>query len=333
MQLSFINLIISHRCNADCWFCYLRDQDKHSTKEFDRWNDLKSFLTNADLADRVLVFLASGEVSQNLPLVKKAIREIKKVERVKPVRFTFAYSTNGYDTTNTITLIENGLVEPSSMAISYDGEVNKYHRAKNGVKELGSIVGSVNTALTIDTMDCIESTLNLMRESRVNEWGYYTLLHYPEYNSDEFMDKFKSVFLPEVLKYYRENRSVYNINLFKSQYKEFNPNTQLWCGGLNRLSIDIDIDGNIIPCGIATKYNRYNSIPNTGIDLTEDFDKIRDYVQSFIQGCLHNSCQVNDCPACQCTRCSKNTINSLGQHQFCALRNIEYQFYKDNVLE
>ena len=102
---------------------------------------------------------------------------------------------------------------------------------------------------------------------------------------------------------------------------------------MNRLSIDIAIDGNIIPCGIATKYNRYNPMPNIGIDLTEDFDKIRDYVQSFIHECLNNSCQVNDCTACQCTRCSKNTINSLGQHQFCELRNIEYQFYKDNVLE
>ena len=146
-------------------------------------------LTCIDLADAVNINFVTGEVTNHPDLILRAIKEIRKIERVKPVRLTFSYITNGQNYSLTKSLIEDGIIDGLHTGLSYDGDnlSSSGHNNSKAVQTIGKMVGSVNTALTIQSMKNINKTLHLML-GNATSWSYYLLLDYDTYSDHEFLE-------------------------------------------------------------------------------------------------------------------------------------------------
>lgn len=330
-MIDYINLTLSTDCDYNCWFCYLTKEARESKTTFSDWNGLRKFLTRIDLADRVNINFVTGDLTTKHPdLILKAIKEIRKIERVKPVRLTFSYITNGQNYSLTKSLIEDGFIDGLHTGLSYDGDNTppSGHNCAEAVKTIGKMVGSVNTALTMQSMKNIDSTLQLMLDNNVTSWSYYLLLDYDTYSNPEFLKLFKTKFLLTVLKAYNNGLKVYNIEEFKKSCKM--TTKHLWCKDNNFI---INVDGSISPCGVEMPYCRFNPNPlPSPLGLSCTNEELMDYLSSHIHACHEqNVCDYTHCQASQCVECSGIAKVRKNKFQACMLRSIEYDFYSSQL--
>lgn len=331
-MIDYINLTLSTDCDYNCWFCYLTKEARESKMAFNDWNGLREFLIRIDLADRVNINFVTGDLTTNHPgLIMKAIKEIRKIERVKPVKLTFSYVTNGQNYALTKSLIEDGFIDGLHTGLSYDGDNIPLsgHNCTEAVKAIGSMVGSVNTVLTMQTMKNIETTLQLMLDSHVRSWSYYLLLDYDTYSDPEFLEIFRTRFLTAVLNAYYRGLNVYNIEEFKKSRKMTTKN--LWCKDNNFI---INTDGNIYPCGVEMPYCRFNPNPlSRHVDLFCTNEELMEYLDNHIRAChKQNVCNYAHCLASQCVECSGIAKVRKNQFQACMLRSIEHTIYSSHFI-
>lgn len=328
-MIDYINLTLSTDCDYNCWFCYLTKEARKSKTIFSNWNGLREFLTRIDLADRVNINFVTGEVTNHPDLILKAIKEIRKIERVKPVRLTFSYITNGQNYSLTKALIENDIIDGLHTALSYDGDTlsSSGHNNIEAVQIIGKMVGSVNTSLTKLSMKNINSTLQLMLDSNVTSWSYYLLLDYDTYSDSEFLESFKTKFLPAVLNAYNNGLNVYNIEEFKKSNKM--TTKHLWCKDNNFI---INVDGSISPCGVEMTHCRFNPNPLPSLNLSCTNEELISYLNNHIKSChSQNTCDFTHCKASQCVECSGMAKIRKNKFQSCTLRSIEYEFYSSHL--
>lgn len=328
-MIDYINLTLSTDCDYNCWFCYLTKEARESKTIFSDWNGLREFLTRIDLADRVNINFVTGEVTNHPDLILKAIKEIRKIERVKPVRLTFSYITNGQNYSLTKALIENDIIDGLHTALSYDGDTlsSSGHNNIEAVQIIGKMVGSVNTSLTKLSMKNINSTLQLMLDSNVTSWSYYLLLDYDTYSDSEFLESFKTKFLPAVLNAYNNGLNVYNIEEFKKSNKM--TTKHLWCKDNNFI---INVDGSISPCGVEMTHCRFNPNPLPSLNLSCANEELMKYLNDHIKAChSKNTCDFIHCKASQCVECSGMAKIRKNKFQSCMLRSIEYDFYSSQL--
>ena len=328
-MIDYINLTLSTDCDYNCWYCYLTKEARQSKSIFTDWSGLREFLLRIDLADTVNINFVTGEVTNHPDLIRKAVKEIRKLERVKAVRLTFSYITNGQNHSLTKSLIHDGIIDGLHTALSYDGDKlsSSGHNSIEAVQSIGSIVGSVNTALTIQSMENIESTLQLMLDSNITSWSYYLLLDYDSYSDSEFLELFRTKFLPAVIKAYEYGIDVYNIDQFR---KSSQMNTKhLWCKDNNFI---INVDGSISPCGVEMTHCRFNPNPLPSLSLSCTNEELVRYLNNHIQAChKQNTCDFTHCKASQCVECSGMAKIRKNKFQSCILRSIEFDFYSNHL--
>ena len=323
-MIDYINLTLSTDCDCDCWFCYLTKEARQSKTFFNDWNGLRKFLTRIDLADSVNINFVTGEVTNHPELILRAIKEIRKIERVKPVRLTFSYITNGQNYSLTKSLIEDGIIDGLHTGLSYDGDnlPSSGHNNIKAVQTIGKMVGSVNTALTIQSMKNINRTLHLML-GNVTSWSYYLLLDYDTYSDHEFLELFRTKFLPTVLLAYNNGLKVYNIEEFKKSSKM--ASKHLWCKDNNFI---INVDGSISPCGVEMAHCRFNPNPLPTLNLSCTNEELMSYLNNHIKAChSQNTCNFAYCKASQCVECSGIAKIRNNKFQSCMLRLVEHEFY------
>ena len=330
-MINYINLTLSTDCDYNCWFCYLTKEARQSKSTFSDWNGLREFLIRIDLADTVNINLVTGDLTSKHPdLIRKAVKEIRKIERVKSVRLTFSYITNGQNYSLTKSLIEDGIIDGLHTGLSYDGDSHPSsgHNSIEAVKTIGGMLGSVNTVLTMETMKNIDSTLQLMLDSNVTSWSYYLLLDYDTYSDPEFLESFRSKFLPAVLKAYNDGLKVYNIEEFEKSSKM--ATKSLWCKDNNFI---INVDGSISPCGIEMTFCRFNPNPfPSPLNLSCTNEELVNYLNNHIKAChKQNVCDYTHCRANQCIECSGIAKVRKNKFQACKLRLIEHDFYFNHL--
>lgn len=328
-MIDYINLTLSTDCDYNCWFCYLTKEARKSKTTFSDWIGLREFLTRIDLADAVNINFVTGEVTYHPDLILKAIKEIRKIERVKPVRLTFSYITNGQNYSLTKALIENDIIDGLHTALSYDGDSlsSSGHNNIEAVQTIGKMVGSVNTALTKLSMKNIDSILQLMLDSNVTSWSYYLLLDYDTYSDPEFLESFKTKFLPAVLNAYNNGLNVYNIEEFKKSNQM--TTKHLWCKDNNFI---INVDRSISPCGVEMTHCRFNPNPLPSLNLSCTNEELMKYLNDHIKAChSKNTCDFTHCKASQCVECSGMVKIRKNKFQSCMLRSIEYYFYSSQL--
>ena len=299
-MIKYINLHLSYLCNFNCYYCFLTKQARNSRKNFTRWDDLLTFLKNAPLEDEIVIILVSGELSIRHKLVENAYNQIKKIKRIKDVKISFGIYSNGTDMSFILDLLERGILNPKYVSISWDGVYNS-HRCKdktsikliNGhILQLGKSRFKdkvlLRSALTTDYLDHIDETLDFINNSGCTNWEYYYLIDNIEYtpcggiDSDDNAYQFQFSFDKALPKMFTNKIKPYNYILIDRMVKEKWPpliSKKSWCNIGN--SIDISIDGKILPCGAFCKQFKYPYPKIKFDDLLDPFnqDKINNIIQ------------------------------------------------------
>ena len=262
--------------------------------------------------------------------VRRAVKEIRKIERQKPLSIIFTLLTNGDNPDNILSLIDDGYIANKSSVLSYDGVDDIFHHySELGIKKLSSHMATVATALDYRSMMNIEDTLDKMILYGTNSWEYYYLIDNKEYYEKEFLDIFRDDFLPTVYKY-SDSLKINNIDRIKDNINKPMYEKQLWCNQKNTL--DISIDGYIYPCGLLTDACKYNTIDITGIALDSTNKEIEEYLVGMKRKyCMVNTCNYKDCKAYHCRECNICNISKHRFNQQCALRQLELDAYQKYI--
>lgn len=276
-MINNIDWYISYLCDKACKYCFLSDNVKNDPNlEFNRWDDMYKFLCNEKYLDeQVKVNLVTGEVTLKPHLIKKAVSVLKKVQRVRDISFYLGTYTNGSNCDIIDEYIKSGIMLPNFVHLSWDGVHNDEirvpkHYSPNPIKRMKCKDINVRTALTYTSMRDIDKTLDMLIEYGFNYWEYYTLIDYPEYNDDKFLELFEE-FL-DTIYMYRDKIYIFNIEAMN--------NDDNWCTHKNT-SIIINIEGKIARCGISAeciygdKNTLISDISNPDIDkVNEIMDKL-----------------------------------------------------------
>lgn len=299
-MIKYINLHLSYMCNFDCDYCFLTKEARRSKDSFNRWDDLLKFLENIPLKDELIITLVSGELSIRHKLVEKAYYSIKKLERIRDIKISFGMYSNGTDMEYILNLLERGILNPKYTAISWDGVYNSHrchdkqtinlinnHLLQLGKSRFRNIL--VRSALTTDYLDHIDETLDFINKSGLTNWEYYYLIDNIEYtpcggiNSDDNVYQFQFSFDKALPKMFTNKIKPYNYTLIDRMVKEkWPPLTakKSWCRMGD--SIDISINGKILPCGAFCKQFKYPYPKIKFDDLLDQFnqDKINNIIQT-----------------------------------------------------
>lgn len=335
-MIEYINIHINTFCPFDCYYCFIEQNKRKEKKKFSRWNDLRAFLNKLDLADSPIINLATGELSLFPELVIEAVKEIRKLERIKDVKFRFGLYTNGSKMSNIIKLIDEGYLDEKLVFLSWDSvfdfdglHTNTTNMCINEISMSGRDI-LVRSALTEVLLDTIDSCLSLLINNNIKRWEYYMLIDEPKYNTSEFKEKFKK-FLDTLYKY-KDKIEIWNIKSMHDYYS--NPQNHLWCTNIHK-SIMISINGKILPCGSYTDYYRYTN--DIDIELKDILDNTFDYEKDITNMMMRNCKLQNECHECKnnhCVECAKSinfrTGNTAQEKAFqqCDLRTIERKYYE-----
>lgn len=329
-----IELHINSVCNYKCDYCFLDDS---TDGRFTRWDDLKRFLSadTTKLNYLVDVNLTSGELSLFPELVRKAITEIRKVERYKDVTFRFGLYSNGSRCDNLKSLMDEGLLTPELVEISWDGSnssaVRKSKDKKfypipimqmSGYKYNDRIV--YRSALTENLMDNIEETFSEFSTWETYNWEYYLLINYKKYLKNDFLRKFHKFF--RFVLDYCTVVDVYNINTLYDAYVRGKSICKNWCGDKSKSRIYIDSQGLVYPCGFFTDKTRFAHKEFTSFDISDtcDMDHISNSVSTI---CSNGICKSAYCDIKHCSRCN----NIEDKCYIGKLRKIERDVFLDYI--
>lgn len=337
MSLKYINVQLNHFCPKNCWYCYLDKDSRSNPDKFNKWDELKQYLNSADLADKVYINFTTGELSYYPNLIIKAVKEIRKVERTKDVKFIFSYVTNGDNFDITLDLMNQEYIDPDATILSYDCKIgDNHHHNTDGLYALASKVACVSTALDWHTMRDIKGTLDDVIKAGAKSWEYYLLLSNEEYTKHKFLKRFAGYFLPTVYDASNENPDIefYNIKNIENTIDQPMTSKSLWCT-YGKESIYITEDGHVIPCGAYAMesifYSKQSRIyTQCAPELTATPDEIQTHINEARQMmCSSHSCNFKHCKASHCTECGMvaKMRGPNGQQQQCMIRSIEHNFY------
>ena len=336
-----IELHMNSTCNFKCSYCFL-DQ---ASGEFHDWDKLRKFLEATELADEVDINLTSGELTLVPTKVVKAIKEIRKVERVKDVHFRFGLYSNGSKMENLIRLLDEGYLTPELVSISWDGvdthtvrtPKEKFDNNPNVYKwpviQLGNTIYreqiTVRTAVTAVSMQHITKTLGVLELFDIKKWEYYFLLNYSKYSANDFTRKFASFM--RVVFDQSKFIDIYNLETMAKHCGDTEaqcPNN--WCTHSPGEQIYISPEGLIYPCGVFSKSNKEPHWKISAMSLDEPLDASR--LANAIQQFCTSKC--TDCDNTHCTRCTNvETASCMNKCLFKNLRSMERKMFLERMKE
>lgn len=343
-MINRLNIHLSYNCNLNCSYCFLKNETRKDKSVFTRWDDLLNFLKRAPLGEELIVNLASGELSLRPSLIEKAYSEFKKIERYVDTKVKLGLYTNGTNIDVVLKYLEDGILDPSYTSLSWDGIDNSRTRQglsgnnndllKQAIVKIGKSRFAdkflIRSALTRNLLDNIEATLGFLDLAGCKNWEYYYLIDNDEYRDKKFQEDFTKALT--IIYDRQHNLNIFNVNSMDRYYSDTNGVKKLWCKSLDD-SIDISIEGKILPCGSYSNNYKYG-VPKT------DFDDINDYFnESKIKelnnhNCLNcQKCQYQTCGNLHCVECSRMVSYRAGDSfdykatQPCALRTIEREKY------
>lgn len=353
-MLKRLNLHLSYLCNLSCSYCFLTDEQRHSEEVFSKWDSLLGMLRQLDLADDLIVNLASGELSLRPKLIVEACKWLKKIERTKDTKLHFGMYTNGTNISPIIDLIERGILDVHETSLSWDGMASRWTRNRNHYckplveKDYLSIISkiaaadnaknmNIRTAITSEFLqkDVYTESLEYLAKSGIRNWEYYFLMDNDDYRDPMVQEKFEA-FL-DYLYTMRNDLNIFNLNNIEKHYgKPIAVRDKSWCSNRTMKSIDISPDGEVFPCGLFSLHGKY-AYAGSGIqmnDFSEDaLEEMSCKECKDCDSCLkHFDCKYTHCV--ECNRIPKFRKGDTDEYKFaqlCGMRKIEYEAYKKRV--
>lgn len=321
---------LNGRCNFNCLYCHQPLMEK-THKDFDKFEQLESFLQSlSNYRDEIEIVCGGGEPT----LVPNLIRKLKKItdrlERTKNISVNLGLVTNGSNLNVLSSLIDDGVLHPKNVGISWDGDSSTRQSNNNLIEKLSKydFCNDVNVTYAITPMS-IENMVNDFKmcwDKGIKDVSYY-FIHEGNYSNLTLQEKFKSnitELTEEFLKRksYDEKLTFFNFIYWHYCQKSNKPKI---CTKLGK-GFSVGLDGKIYPCIYFGDHHK-NSIGDIYTGLNEDLINkfLEEYNEPYTcnwKGCKNNNCQ--ECPASNSVHnggCSHKTLN------ICKMHDIEFDVY------
>ena len=342
---------INEYCNLDCKYCFQKHDVKTRHSGFTDFRGLVSFLSKLPIsADGFEIKVTGGESSLFCDDIRKAYKEIKKLERFVDTKVYFTTISNGTNIAGLIDLMDDGILDPYGCKISWDGihSASKSRIPKNpkytdnyfneiiyslGTSKYGKDV-LVRIALTEDTVDDLFSSVKFAILCGCKKIEYYYLSDCDYYNDPHFQNRYmiQMAKICKLLKEYPDvNLANFETMYFTSTLKEKDRLRSISCRHLGRM-LYIENDGKIAPCGYFSHDGIYNDCEFYVGDIYNGFykDKIKEFIDIYKQPATCNKYCANyhcfECPAVTLYR-RKNMADKL--MQACEMRELERLLFKN----
>lgn len=343
-------------CNLDCSYCIIDDKEsKDFLNFFDQADGLLKLAKTLPIGNKLDIELTGGEVGFYPDKISKFIKTMKKLERYKDTTVTVSLVTNGSNLYDTLKLCDDGIIDPWSMKLSWDGlySCSKVRHTKNPYytdeffKDRIRMLGKsrynkdvlVRIALTKDTIDDLADSFKFALDAGCNKIEYYYLYlkDNPDYYRDEeFIKKIEDQ-LYKIADLYRETPFDYeNWNyLYYTEYLE--PNKKhlfdLSCEIIGRM-LYFTIDGRIFPCGLFSDnfFGRNDFQIGTiqdGLDKNAMIDFIKEY--STYEQCTASMCGNYHCYKCPAFLYYRDHTAEYPDYDFCRLRSLEKKIFLEKA--
>lgn len=349
-----ITFKITSYCNLKCTYCFQKPETKETDDCFNDFKSLRKFVSGLPLSDYVEFKITGGESSLYPDRIRNAYKELKKIERENPVRCIFSTISNGTNMQTLINLMNDGILHPDYCKISYDGiysasksrlvKFDKYQDPdqyfNNQIKILGNSKYRdrvlIRTALTNETIDNLDESLEFILSTGCRKWEYYYISDYEDYKNSNFIRKFIDKLNKIVDIYNKIPFNFYNITSYKYFMNHQDKDYRLTkCRHLGRF-LYIGTDGKIYPCGYFSPDGYYSEERFEIGDIYNGFnqERIKAFAEEYEQ---KPSCSIASDKKCQLYHCfecpavshyrKKHMMHRLQQQ--CIMRGIEHSIFRE----
>lgn len=298
-KIGFIYLKITPQCNFECTYCY--NKISHKKKEvFDQFEEAFNFIKSLPLENVIQLVLTGGEATTSTSAISKAHSLAKQIEKECKIKVCLALITNGSNGTLLKDILNQGIMEDSSIQISWDGFHNvervypktitdEYYKelfnqlSKDGYKPI------VNLAISNKNISRLRENLHYLNNLGF-VYSYYFLREY-EYDEESF-----NIFQQQLSMFLAETKSLDNLINYNI-YKNLDEKDAHHCVRLKK-SLSISSDGRVYPCLYLIENDLYClGTLSTGIDynIYEDFINIYPCISTKCSECENARCVI--CPS------------------------------------
>lgn len=337
-KISKLSIKAYSGCNFNCVFCHQLLDDKHKPYVFDDYDNLQSFIEKLPLDNFVDVTITGGEITLADDLFRKIVSIFRKIEKYIDVKFDICVITNGSNMNLIYKWINERLVVPYKVSISWDGIHNSWSRKScikdeyylNEIKTLGksaynndiSIVHSINP----ETIDYLYDSFKYCYENNCFNIGYY-FIH--EANYSHLIDKFKyqiEKIAQLVIDYMNKGYDVYYYNWQHIHTSLNNKNNFFLCNKLG-YNYHIDMFGDIYPC---IYFGDHRTFCLGNIKDGIDKNKLNLFIDNYLRypNCDYKKCQCYHCSECPASNYVHNHSLSERFKNICELQKIEIDIFK-----
>lgn len=349
-QIRYLLIKYCTFCNLDCSYCLIQDKkSKEESKIFSSTKELVSVLKDLPIADTLNIELTGGECTLFADQIYDFYQEMKKIERVKDTKINIGIVTNGTQLEKLFPLFDEGIIDPWSTKISWDGiySESKSRKSKTGltdgyfndkIKTLGASKYNkdvlVRIALTKDIIDDLADSFEYALNAGCNKIEYYLLYLKDDpnyYANPEFLEKIRKQLFKIGLLYmdhpfdYENWNYLFYTDMIEDKSKLFD----LSCEILGRM-LYITIDGDIYPCSMFHNFFSDTEIFKLG-DVHEGLhkDAIWKFTEEYKRFSQFDLCKSSSCGNYHCYKCPaflyyRQTEDGIyGRYDFCRLRSIE----------
>lgn len=344
-KISKLSVKLSGKCNFCCVYCHQDMFSKTHKNEFNDFDNLYKFILSLPLDDIIDVTVTGGEITTFPELFEKCVKEIKKIEKIKDIRFDICVVHNGSNVDKIIEWCNKKTIVPYKTSISWDGLCscsksrlsNSYtdEYILNELKKIGNSRYneqiSIVYAITPITLPYMYDSFKWLIDNGLTNFGYY-FIHEANYQGieKEFenqIDKISQLLVEELSKV--NDIRFYNWELLLS--RRLYPENFYLCNKLG-MNYHIDIDGKIYPC---IYFGDHKAIEIGDIKSGIDIEKRDNFVKNYLR---HPTCDYKYCKCFQCTECPASCFvhNHSLQKRFenqCVLLKIENRVYDKYLSE
>lgn len=329
-KLEKLCIKLNGRCNFNCLYCHQPLLEKiHG--DFNEFEQLEIFLQSLNNYEKEIEIVCGGGEPTLVPnLIRKLKRIADRLEQSKDISVNLALVSNGSKLNVLNTLIEDGILNPKNIGISWDGNATTRKSDESLIEELCKykFYNDVNITYAITPLS-INNMVNdflFCWDSGIKDLSYY-FIHEGNYENITLQEKFKEnikILVEEFLdrKVYDEKLDFFNFSYWHYCNKINKPKM---CMKLGK-GFSVGLDGKLYPCIYFGDHHK-NSIGDIYNGLNKELiDKfLLEYNQPYTcnwKECKNNNCQ--ECPASNSVHndgCSNKTLN------ICKMHDIEREVY------
>lgn len=323
---------LNGRCNFNCLYCHQPLVEK-THKDFDKFEQLETFLQSLDNYEKeVEIVCGGGEPT----LVPNLIRKLKKItdrlEKTKDISVNLALVTNGSRLNVLNSLIQDGILDPRNVGVSWDGDSHTRQSDTSLIDSLSKydFCGDVNVTYAITPL-----SINNMVDDFKKCWDYgvkdlsYYFIHEGNYDNVNLQQTFKHNITKLTEEFLLRKQCDEKLSFFNFVYWHYckNRNKPKMCTKLGK-GFSVGLNGKLYPCIYFGDHHK-NSIGDIYNGLDESLIKtfLEEYNKPYT--CQWKECKNNNCQECPASNSVHNGGCSIKTLNVCKMHTIEREVYSN----